>query len=275
MPRIKDITGQRFGRLTVIEYAGLDTCNMALWRCKCDCGKETVTRGSSLRNGHTISCGCYNREKCAEGAFKKSFKDLTGSQFGNLTVIKYVGNRRYLCKCDCGRQSVTYSYNLTKGIAKSCGCRKLEGLNEYRSSKHGKSGERIYTIWANMKKRCSNKNNDEYKSYGGRGISVCEEWYKFENFYRWAIESGYSDDLTIERIDVNGNYEPGNCKWIPHSEQAKNKRNTIHVKVGGETKTIGEWSKLYGVKYYTIRHRLIKGWDAEMAVKTLPNGRIE
>ena len=158
--------------------------------------------------------------------------DITGNKYGKLTVIKFDhsndGNSYWLCKCECGKETVARGSHLKTGNTKSCGC-----LSNTRNVKHNLTYTRLYKTWTNMKGRCYNKKDKNYKHYGGRGIKICDEWRNnFINFYNWSITHGYRDDLTIDRIDVNGNYEPENCRFITIKEQQSNKRNS--KKNGGE-----------------------------------------
>ena len=143
--------------------------------------------------------------------------DLTGQRFGRLTVLERT-ELKWLCKCDCGNKKIVAGGHLVSGDTKSCGCLRI---------KHGMRNTRLYSIWHGMKERCYNTKHKFYKHYGGRGIKVCEEWKNdFQTFADWALSHGYADNLTIDRIDVNGNYEPSNCQWATNAEQQRNKRNS-------------------------------------------------
>lgn len=131
---------------------------------------------------------------------------------------------------------------------------------------HGMTGTRIYIIWKNMRRRCSNVNDIEYKNYGGRGIKVCDRWMKFENFYS-DMKDGYSDKMTLDRMDVYGDYFKDNCRWATIQEQAENKQNTLRIVIDGESKTISEWARIVGINRETIWNRMKKGWSGLDAVK--------
>lgn len=195
--------------------------------------------------------------------------DLTGEKFGRLTVIKRhpVNDRQnkpqWECICDCGKNVVVSAYSLRSGNTKSCGCYKSDIDREVNTT-HGESKTRLYRIWCSIKRRCNSPTDKSYDRYGGRGISVCEEWNNsYETFSKWAKENGYSEGLSIERKDVNGNYCPDNCTWITLKEQARNKRNTIYITIGNETKRFREWCEMYNVKYDSALYRYHKGYSVE------------
>lgn len=207
-----DLAGERYGKLTVLEYSHTDPkSRKSFWKCRCDCGNTTVICASNLRSGNTVSCGCGEIE-----------------------------NRKRLMK-------VFYEEHF----------------------RHGEAYSRIHRIWAHMKERCSNPCSKNYPQYGGRGISVCDEWRGpngFEAFFDWAMSSGYSDDLTIDRIDTNGNYTPQNCRWATPTVQANNRRTNRLVTINGETKSLAEWCRIYGKNYQTVYCRIEAGVDPEEAL---------
>lgn len=196
-------------------------------------------------------------------------KDLTGQRFGRLTVIKRVPNKPYSeqacweCLCDCGNTITTVGYSLRSGQTNSCGCYYKE-IRGTTFKTHGLKHTRIYYIWCSMKERCYTPSNNSYKNYGARGIKVCDEWQKFEPFYEWAMSHGYSEDLSIDRIDVNGNYCPENCRWSTKKVQANNTRSNHYVTRDGETHTVTEWCEILGISRSTVVKRIGKGLPEEV-----------
>ena len=189
MEKFIDLTGQRFGRLVVIERAANSNAGSARWNCMCDCGGKATVVGGGLRSGHTKSCGCIKNEKTAE-----------------------------------------------------------------RNFKHGMVGTSTYVIWDSMKQRCINPNDTTYKNYGGRGISVCDRWLKFENFY--ADMGERPKGMSIERIDNNGNYCPENCCYATQKEQMRNTRRTVTVKYQGKEQCMAAWAEELGINQGTLWYRL-------------------
>jgi hypothetical protein len=200
--------------------------------------------------------------------------NLVGKTFNRFTIIKVIdepsnGHKRCLCKCSCGTYKIVRYEALKSGSTQSCGCLRRENAVELGKGqyKHGLSATRVYRIWYGMVDRCNEPTNAEYHNYGGRGIIVCDEWLDFMNFYTWATNNGYSGKMSIERKDVNGNYEPSNCSWIPSSEQNFNKRNTHNITINGITQPMGKWAHLYGIKLQTMYKRLNAGWTGENLLK--------
>lgn len=204
--------------------------------------------------------------------------DLTGRRFGKLTVLERVGfkshNTQWLCVCDCGNTTVAGRGNLLNGHTKSCGCLKhCKAVNRT----HGKSKTRLYYVWWNMLNRCYNDKVRDFPNYGGRGITVCQEWQdSFQAFNDWAAANGYIDtakrgEYTLDRIDVNGNYEPSNCRWVTIKEQTNNKRSNHVVVFCGETLTLTQLAETTGIPYKTLHKRINNlGWDVEKAATTKP-----
>lgn len=228
-PRI-DLFGQTFGRLTVLERGPSRENSAAQWYCRCACGTTKLLRASSLRNGTTRSCGCLHREAASRHI------ELTGQVFGRLTVIRYVPNGAtdgaggWKCRCECGKETVVKSSPLQKGKTRSCGCLIGETAKQTFTT-HGKSTSPEYQIWVGMIARCTNANTKYYADYGGRGIGVCARWRSgFENFF---IDMGPrpSNAHSLDRINVNGNYDPENCRWATREQQAANKRKMGRIEL--------------------------------------------
>lgn len=199
------------------------------------------------------------------------FEDLSGRKYNKLTVIckngkTNGGDIKWLCKCDCGNEKTITGSKLKSGWTKSCGCMQKEwAANKF--SKHKLSQTQLYKCWERMKSRCLNKNNNRYYRYGGRNIKVCSEWLDFNNFSYWALSNGYKEGLTIERIDVNGNYEPNNCTWITPAAQMRNTSRTVWVEYKNSKICMAEFSRMTGISVNVIRNRLKKGLTADQIVE--------
>ena len=235
-----DIVGLKYGRLTVLQKDGIRAkpCGKTniYWLCKCDCGNYATASTSDLRSGNTKSCGCLKKEN----AFK----------VGNKPKMKHEQSRKMK------------DYNKTEYF-------------HNQSKMHGYSRTRLYNIWQAMKTRCYNPNHRHYKDYGARGIRVCTEWeHDFLAFRKWALENGYAENLSIDRIDNNGNYEPSNCKWTSSKEQSNNKRTSHLITFNGKTQTMAEWAEEIGISYNTLEGRINElGWSVEKALTSPVKGR--
>ena len=204
-------------------------------------------------------------------------EDIIGTKYERLTVIGFEHakspsrNWKWIVKCECGNVKTFFPGDVRKGKVRSCGCLHNE-LAKERASKFRNpiaENKRLYNIYNNMKSRCFKPNDSRYKDYGGRGIAVCEEWaVSFDVFADWAKANGYRNDLTIERVDVNGDYCPENCEWIPLKEQAKNKRDTVWVEYKGERVKLQDLAEIAVVQYDALHNRITKGWDVEEAITT-------
>lgn len=167
------------------------------------------------------------------------------------------------CRCRCGNEKDVLLSNILQHKSISCGCHRAA-----LQTRHGKCNQRLYHIWENMIQRCTNPNNDNYHNYGERGICVCDSWRDFKNFYEWATNNGYEKDLTLDRIDVNGNYEDSNCRWATNSEQANNKRTSHKIEYNGVTKTMTEWAREFGLTLGCIQYRLEHNWPIDKLFDT-------
>lgn len=218
MRKIIDETGKKYGKLTVLESAGRVNGRIK-WKCQCECGKITYVNGYFLRDGQIKSCGCDRGRKV---------KDITGQKFNRLTAKEYVGNKLWLCICDCGNEFIVRQDSLTLGRTKSCGCMADE-RTPYKKLRTRQEFPRLYRIWRAMKERCYREKSASYRMYGAKGIKVCDEWRKhFDKFFEWAIQNGYKevegefkDCYSIDRIDSSKDYYPENCRWITLSENSQ------------------------------------------------------
>lgn len=195
--------------------------------------------------------------------------DLTGKTFTHLFVIRrssQTGSGKkpvvlFDCRCVCGKITTVKSYSLTSGHTKSCGCKKI---------KHGYAHkERLYETWKNMRRRCLDPKNKRWDQYGGKGITVCKEWLNnYMPFRNWAMDNGYQDNLTIDRKDSNGNYEPDNCRWTDAKTQMNNVSRNRIFEYDGKKMTMSELAEYLRISYSTLQHRVDNGWDMDRIVST-------
>ena len=259
--------GKEFGYWTPFDLAAphIDRSGkqkQALW-CRCRCGTVRSVTKDTLLNGRSKSCGCYHRQRMHETAYE----DLVGQRFNHLFVVEDIGRRGratlWKCLCDCGNYTEATTADLKRNHKMSCGCYHQDIIKT-----HGGSKSRLYKIWIGMRRRCYDTNQSGYKEYGGRGIKVCREWDdNFESFRDWSMSHGYTDNLTIDRIDYNGNYCPENCRWITTNEQCRNTRYNRFETIDGVTKTVVDWCDYYNIENRrTVYTRLKRGWDIKRAL---------
>jgi len=193
---------------------------------------------------------------------------VCGQKFSNLTVLSIMPSRGHgkicYCSCDCGKTTEVTMRVLISGHTKSCGCRR---------TKHGFSHkERLYETWKNMRRRCNDPTNKRWKNYGGRGISICPEWENYSTFREWALSNGYSEDLTIDRIDNNADYSPENCRWTDCKTQANNTSRNRYFEYQGKRYTMSELAEKFGLTYSAFQHRVERGWSLDKIANTAQRG---
>lgn len=214
--------------------------------------------------------------------------DIVGLKSGLLTVISFAkihevcGSSMWLCSCECGKEVIVKrTYLVANKVSQSCGCYKSKlssdrGKNNKYAVRHGlyNGNRRLFTIWTGMKTRCFNTKVREYHQYGGRGITMLEEWrLSFTVFYEWAISTGYNDSLSIDRIDVNGSYVPENCRWATTMEQSRNRRNSRLYTYNGVTRNSVDWATLFGISVQVLNQRIKLGWTMEKALTVSTKGK--
>lgn len=253
--------GKKIGKLTILKSVRIKSYYG--FECQCDCGNTlTVARGFFSKS-----------EICCADCRTPKVEDISGQRFGRLTAIKYAGKSKgkqtlWECRCDCGKTVVVHQQNLKSGHTSSCGCYNSEVASGALKT-HGLSGTRLYTIWHDMIYRCYNDNHRSYKDYGGKGIIVCEEWKDdFEAFRNWALQNGYKDNLSIDRIDSDKNYCPENCRWATNIQQANNTSRNLIFTADGCTDTLANLCRKYSIRYSVVHGRIRNGWDVEKALKT-------
>ena len=206
----------------------------------------------------------------------KDYSYLIGKKQNMLTankIIKILGKRKpnqystmIECVCECGNLTQLFPYQFEKGSILSCGC--LKHKTPYNAT-HKMSKENLYHIWETMRLRCASPKNSKYYAYGKRGIKVCDEWFNdFLSFKEWSLKNGYAPNLSIDRIDNNGNYEPTNCRWVSRKTQQRNRRNCVYITYDGKTQCLIEWCEQLNLSYKTINNRISNGWDPIKAITT-------
>ena len=266
--------GMRFGTWTVLSYA-----KELGWNCKCEkCGNIRRDHPNNFKEEKTE---CF---RCKQLASKYSLPEWENKVFGNLTIF-YYHRGMFKCICDCGEVVDVKPINLINGDVKTCGdCDYHDALTSGQKVFHSPEHERVYKIWGGMKQRCCNEKHKSYKYYGGRGISICEEWINnSEAFCEWALSHGHKFNLSIDRINNNGNYEPGNCRWATAKEQMHNQRprsefakclsykKRVFWAIDGETKPAIEWCNQYGRSYPSVAYRIKKTGMTVLEALTAPN----
>lgn len=266
MAVFEDLTGMKFGRLTVLELDHKEPHKPRgfkyFWKCHCECGNECIIRGDYLKSG-TSSCGCLGGK----------FKDLTGQTFDKLTVIERAENNKHgqvmwRCRCSCGNFCTVASNLLIGGNTKSCGCLRHQAYHKT----HGLSASVIYRKYKDILSRCYNPNRQNYERYGGRGITICEEWKNnFQAFYDYVSKLEHFDEkgYSLDRIDNNGNYEPSNVRWADNKTQCRNKRNNVIVEYQGQKMTLAEASEKSGINVGTLLSRIKRGDTGERLFRTV------
>lgn len=258
--------GSKFGSLTILDVIREKGIKVAL--CRCDCGVEKKVRFQRVTAGATVSCGCIRRKHSV----------LVGEKYGRLTVLsldyKIVKDHlKVPVLCDCGTRKLVGVSEMATGKTKSCGCIGVEMLVDM-SRTHGGDKTPLYSVWHTMKNRCLNPSTDSFENYGGRGIKICAEWMEdFAAFRSWAEGSGYKAGLQIDREAVNGNYEPGNCRWVTPKVQGNNRRNNVLLTAFGETKTMSQWADdpRCAVGYTTLKERVGRqAWPHAAAISEPP-----
>lgn len=272
-----ELIGKKFTKLTVTSFAYYNDKNRDFWNCICECGNEKIIRGASLKAGNTKSCGCLIKEK--NRTSPKRRKDLTGQRFGKLVVIEIVTTLKndviWRCKCDCGGEKNVRRSKLVCGYTKSCGCLASE-ISSWKI--HGKTKHSLHKKWISMRRRCEDeKHGSFYELYGGRGIKVYDDWHGPEGFVRF-FDYCYSihpdlDQLLVQkyeldRIDTNGNYEPGNIRFVTKTENMRNRRNSIFVSFRGEQRRLSDLSEEFNMNHKLVASRIERGWEVERALTT-------
>lgn len=289
----EELVGKKVGRLTPESISEIRYSSGEIqWNFKCDCGNIYTAPPSFVYYKNVKSCGCYkkenankniNKQKLMDSKKKRSIeyaKSFIGKRNNKLTVIDYCFDEsgtmvKLVCKCDCGNEKSFYPHIFTSGAIKSCGCLRRETRENFHCVKHGYAYDSLYRKFLCMKRRCYWENDPHYNYYGGRGITICDEWLDNPgNFVEWAVETKPKDGkYSLDRIDNDGPYAPWNCRWVTMKEQSRNKRSTRIIEYNGEKKCLSDWAKEFNMSDETLRCRLKRGWSVERALTEPINER--
>lgn len=278
--KLWDPVGDKIGKLTVLREVEHQVHpngkTSRRFECVCDCGNHSFVIIEDLKRNTIHSCGHCGRPS-------NEYEVKPGSRYGRLVVIRE-GNdtkdcygrrvRMVECKCDCGKTHIVPFRDLRYGNVKSCGCLAVEKFTE-RFTKHGLSHKHpLYHIWKGMRSRCMSKSSHAYRDYGGRGITLCDEWKSdFKSFYDWSLQNGWSEDKSIDRIDNNKGYSPDNCRYTDRFTQARNKRSNLEVVYKGRKwHCLAQFCEDLGLDYRTIYQRIKRGLTIERAITLVYRG---
>ena len=257
----REYSNSKIGCLDIFERCYIEGDKHINWNYKCECGNVGIIRGERLHP----NISCFHKE------------NVIGKKYNRWTVLEELeknnNQRMVLCECSCENHTkrVVYLNNLRYNKSLSCGCIPIE-----KTTIHGKSNDRLYTIHKGILARCYTEGHRDYHNYGGRGISIHQEWKDdFMSFYNWANNHGYEENLTLERIDVDGNYEPLNCTWITIEEQQLNKRNTIYIEHNGTKERLSDLARRVNVSWKTLKYRLEQNYKYEDLIKPAVYNRKE
>lgn len=256
---MEDLVGYQFNDQEVLSFSRTSKNRAKLWWVKCHCGKVRELSTSTIKKGENKSCGCLVK------------LNLVGQRFGKLLVLEKVEpaskwRSRWMCQCDCGSVLEINGTDFVHGKTKSCSCLLREKRSQSKKI-HGMSNHRLSKIYDCMRQRCYNKNHGQYQDYGGRGIVVCEDWLQDRTgFYKWALENGYSENLTLDRMNNDGPYAPWNCRFASKKEQSRNSRHNHILELYGLSLPISSWAEKLGIDDSVISSRLKAGHDTATAL---------
>lgn len=273
------VIGSKFGHLTIESLSDTDRHHFVCVNCRCDCGKIVNRIYHYLIIAEKSSCGCMKNLSIKKN--NVDYREYIGKKFNFLTILSdmntkdHAGSRLFECECECGKVVPRAVSKVVNGSVKSCGCMQAhivspEGEIVNSNFRHGMCGSDVYSTWNSMIGRCTNPKYDSWNNYGGRGITVCDRWLLFDNFYE-DMGDRPLPGLSLERVDNDAGYSPENVVWANSNTQARNKRNTLFLSLNGKRKSLAEWAEITGFKPMTIRKRMVSGWSDEETL-TVPIG---